>query len=80
MNNKLEDKVDKILEQQGEMNVTLAKQSVILDEHIKRTNLLEVKLAPIEKHVIMLNGVLKFIGMVAIVVGVIEGLLKIIGV
>lgn len=71
---KLEDKLDKLSEMQGEMNVTLAKQSVILEEHVKRTNLLEAKITPIERHVAMVNGALKLLGVLALIIGLIEGL------
>ena len=77
---RLEDKIDKIGERMGNIDVTLAKQSIILEEHVKRTNLLEGKLAPVEKHVIMVNGVLKFLGLVAILIGILEGTLKILGI
>lgn len=77
---RIEDKIDKVLDKQNSMDITLAKQSVILEEHVKRTNLLEAKIVPIEKHVAMVHGALKFLGFVALFVGIIEGLLKIIGV
>lgn len=77
---RVEDKLDKMTDRLSNIDVTLAKQSVILEEHVKRTNLLEAKLVPIEKHVVMVHGVLKFLGLVALFVGIIEGLLKIIGV
>jgi len=74
-----EDKIDKIVESIGEINVTLAKQEVSLSEHIKRTNLLEQKLEPVEKHVAMVNGALKFIGTLALIAGIIEAALKLVG-
>ncbi len=77
---RLEDKLDKVVDKIGSIDVTLAKQSVILEEHVRRTDILESKITPIEKHVIMVHGVLKFLGLIAIFVGIIEGLLKIIGV
>lgn len=36
-------KIDKIVDQTARTEITLAKQSVILDEHIRRTNILESK-------------------------------------
>lgn len=75
----LEDKIDSISEKITNIDVTLAKQSVVLEEHIRRTNLLEEKLAPVEKHVHMVNGALKAIGFIAIALGVVEGILKLIG-
>ena len=44
------------------VDITLAKQQVSLDEHIRRTELLETKVEPIQKHVNMVDGALKFIG------------------
>lgn len=58
---RLEDKLDKVIETQSEINVTLVKQSVILEEHVKRTNLLEQKLEPVEKHVAMVQGAIKVV-------------------
>lgn len=78
-NKRLEDKVDKIADNISEINVTLAKQSVILDEHVKRSNLLEAKMVPLEKHVTMVNGVLKFFGLIAVFASIIEVFLKILG-
>lgn len=75
----MEDKLDKLSEKITSIDVTLAKQSVILEEHVKRTNLLEAKIEPIEKHVAMVHGVLKFMGIIGVFVGLIEGLLKIMG-
>lgn len=64
---RIEDKVDKIVDQIGYVNVTLAKQHISLELHIKRTNLLEAKLDPIEKHVTMIQGITKFVAQVAAV-------------
>ena len=76
---RIEDKLDRVVENINSINVTLGKQSVILEEHVKRTNLLEAKIEPIEKHVAMVHGALKFIGIVGVFIAVIEGFLKIVG-
>lgn len=76
---RLEDKLDKVIDSQSEMNVTLAKQSVILEEHVKRTSLLEAKIEPIERHVHMVNGVSKFLVLVGVFIAIIEGVIKILG-
>jgi archaellum component FlaC len=60
-NQRIDDKLDKVMEHITSIDVTLAKQHVSLEEHIKRTNMLEDKLEPIEKHVNMVNGAIKFI-------------------
>jgi chromosome segregation ATPase len=75
----LDQKLDKIVENISQINITLGKQSVILDEHVKRTNLLEKKVEPIEKHVHMIQGALKLFGMLAIFLTIYEGLMRMIG-
>lgn len=44
------------------IDVTLARQHVSLDEHIRRTALLETEVKGIKHHVSMVQGVSKFIG------------------
>jgi hypothetical protein len=75
----LDDKLDEIASNIGEINITLAKQSVILDEHVKRTNLLEKKLEPVEKHVQMIHGAMKLMGITAVFMAIYEGLMRMIG-
>ena len=41
---------------------TLVKQESNLSEHMRRTDLLEKKIDPIEQHVHQLKGIAKFIG------------------
>lgn len=77
MDRRVEDKLDKVADDISHINVTLAKQEVSLSEHIKRTNILEAKIEPIEKHMLMINGALKFVGGIALFIGIIEGLLRI---
>lgn len=60
------------------IDVTLAKQHVSLEEHIRRTNLLEQKLEPIDTHVKMVNGAFKFIGILSLIVGIVVSLIKVI--
>lgn len=61
---RLEGKIDTIQNHLGSIDVTLAKQSVILEEHVKRTNLLEKKIEPIESHVKLLKSIAKIISFV----------------
>lgn len=63
--NRIEDKIDKISDSIGSINITLAKQHQSLDEHMRRTELLEKIVEPIEKHVIMINGIIKLIVLLA---------------
>lgn len=54
------------------IDVTLAKQSVILEEHVKRSNMLEDKLQPVERHVAMIQGAVKLISLLAVILGIIK--------
>lgn len=67
---RIEDKLDKVAEHISAIEVTLGKQHVSLEEHIKRTNLLESKIDPIENHVSMVNGALKLILLLSAVAGI----------
>lgn len=62
---RLEGKVDKMVESTANIDKTLAVQAEQLTMHIKRTNLLEKQLEPIQKHVAMVNGGIKFLGLMA---------------
>lgn len=75
---KIDNKIDKIEEHLGRIDVTLGKQHEQLREHIRRTELNETAiekitetLIPINKHVNMLEGGLKFIGILSLVAGII---------
>lgn len=65
-----ENKLDKIAEDIHEIKITLAKQHVSLAEHIRRTELLEDKLEPLERRSHMITGVLAFIGLIATLAGI----------
>ena len=67
---RIELKLDHAADHLNSIDITLTAQNVTLNEHIRRTNLLEKKLAPIEKHVAMLNGVFKFLGIIATIVAI----------
>lgn len=67
---RIEDKIDKIVDQIGSINATLAAQHVSLDTHIKRTDLLEAEIKPIKSHVNMISGALKLIGLIATLSGI----------
>lgn len=76
---KIEDKLDIVSDKIASIDKTLAAQHVSLQEHIRRTNILENKLEPVERHVTMINGVLKAIGLlatIATIVGVVYEITK----
>lgn len=69
---RIEQKLDQVVDHIGEINTTLAKQEVSLAEHIRRTNLLEAKVEPLQKHVLMVNGIVKFIITLSAIAAIIE--------
>lgn len=71
---RIEDKLDKVSDKLGSIDSTLAAQHVSLEMHIKRTDLLEAQIEPIKKHVAMIQGALKLIGLVSVAAGVVEGI------
>lgn len=74
--NRIESKVDKLDDHLGSIDVTLAAQHESLKLHIKRTELLEMQLEPVKKHVATVNGAIKFIGVLAIFASIAEALMK----
>ena len=72
MDNRIEQKIDKIVETLGEQAVTLGRLTVSVEEHVRRTNILEEDVKPIKAHVFMMNGAIKFFGLLGILAGIIE--------
>lgn len=71
------DKIDKLDERLDSIDKTLVRQEANLKEHMRRTEQNEImiqemieQIKPIETHVVMVNGVLKFIGFVSLLLGV----------
>ncbi len=59
-------KLEKILEQIGQINITLAKQEAQLAEHIRRTQLLEDQVVPLQKQSNMVLGILAFVSLLSV--------------
>jgi len=76
MDDRVEGKLDKIAIHIGNIDVTLARQEITLAEHVRRTDALEKKLEPIEKHVTIFQGIMKFIAAIGTIIGVVHGFLK----
>lgn len=69
------DKVDSLDNHLDNINQTLVKQEEQLAYHIHRTNLLEKKIEPIDAHVKQVNGGLKLLGIISVVVGIVAAVL-----
>lgn len=87
---RLENKVDKISENVSSMDKNLAIYNEQLKIHIEGTEQnresikflqtkIEAEFKPVNKHINMVEGALKFIGAVAVLVGVVVSILKLRG-
>ena len=56
---RLDERLDSVDQRLASIDSTLVKNTVLLDEHIRRTNLLESELRPIKKHVEFINHIAK---------------------
>lgn len=74
MSDRLESKLDKIIETQNSQAVTLERLTVTVEDHVRRTNLLEDDVKPIKRHVAMVDGALKFIAFCGILATIIEAI------
>ena len=84
--NRILDKLDKVEDRLDSIDKTLVRQEVQLSEHIRRTELLEKahesfkeEIKPIKKAHTVVTGVLKIIGGLAILAGLIVSVMKIAG-
>lgn len=69
---RIEAKLDDISDHLSSIDVTLGKQHVSLDAHIRRTEILEKELAPVKKQVNRAEGALKFVTIAAAIAAIIE--------
>lgn len=67
---RIENKIDKISDHISSIDITISKQHVSLQDHIRRTELLEEKLQPVERHVNMVNGAVKLILVISAIAGI----------
>jgi hypothetical protein len=63
---------DKVINDIGDIKVTLASQHEVLKEHIARTELLETRLEPIEDGFLTLRAIQKILGFVAVLFAMLE--------
>ena len=83
---KFENKIDKLDARLDSIEKVQVKQEANLGEHMRRTetaeeniNLLREELKPVKKHVAYMEGALKGLGVVSLIVGVAAGIVKIFG-
>lgn len=71
---RIEEKVDRVSQRQDRIDVTLAKQHVSLDEHMRRTELLESEIQPLKKAHAAWVGLGKGLTILATALGVLHTL------
>lgn len=72
---RIEEKLDDTNDHLASIDITLGAQHISLKEHIRRTTNIEEELKPIKRHVDMMNGALKLLAIIAMVLGIVEGIL-----
>ena len=73
---RIESKIDKIVERVSEIDKTLERNTASLEDHIRRTEILENDIRPVKRHVYMLEGILKLIGVLAMLAAVAKLFIK----
>lgn len=83
---RIEAKLDKVIEAQAEQGLTLVRNTVSLEEHVKRTNLLEKEhhalrkeMEPLKKAHHMWAGAGKFLSVLAVVLALVAAVRKLLG-
>jgi chromosome segregation ATPase len=80
----LSEKLDKLDERLDSVDKTLIKQEANLAEHIRRTEIAEMNISdiqdqfkPVQRHINMVEGSIKFIGLISLAVGIAVGVLQV---
>ena len=69
---------DKIFERLNSIDNTLAAQHESLKDHMRRTAMLEENMKPIQRHVSMVDGAIKLIGVLSLLAVVVESIFHLI--
>ena len=76
MSKTVEDRLDHILDKVHNIDKILERNTNSLELHMKRTDLLEKKLKPVEDHVSRVDGAFRLLGVISILTGVFATLWK----
>lgn len=69
---KINDRLEKMVDRLGSIDRTLVRQEGQLAEHIRRTELLEDEVRPIKAHVSHVEGAAKLVALLALVAGILK--------
>ena len=70
----VDQKLDKIVDTLGVQAVILERLTVTVEDHVRRTNLLEEDIKPIKKHVWMIQGGVKLLILASLLAAIAEGI------
>jgi hypothetical protein len=70
----VDQKLDKIVDTLGQQAVTLERLTVTVEDHVRRTNVIEEDIKPIKTHVWMVQGGFKLLILASILAAIAEGL------
>ena len=77
----IDDKLEEIKTHLSNIDITLVRNTVSLETHVKRTEMAEDRITqvekdikPLQKHMSEINGVLRFLGLIGIIIGAAAGL------
>lgn len=80
---RLEQKLDKVVEDISKINITLVAQHHSLKDHMRRSEanekaieIIKEELIPVQKHVNGLNYILKAVGVVTVILGMVTAIIK----
>lgn len=66
---RIEQKLDDQNDHLSSMAVTLAEQHVSLEEHMRRTSIIEEDMKPIKAHVTLMNNIAKIVTFIVTILG-----------
>jgi tetrahydromethanopterin S-methyltransferase subunit G len=75
----VEERLEKIDSRLEKISETLVRNTSSLEEHMRRTALLEKEVAPITKHVAQLQGAGKLLAYISILAGIIFTIVRLLG-
>lgn len=73
------DKLDKLDGRLDSVDKTLIVNTASLEEHVRRTALLEEQMIPVKRHIAMFEGVLKVVGGLSVIASLLVSVLKVLG-
>lgn len=68
------EKLDKLDERLDNVDKTLIRNTASLEEHIRRTEILEAEMEPVKTHVAQVSGIVKFIILLSSAAGIIQAI------